>query len=76
MIKGAIQRRVITGFIKVKEYLLWKQPEVISQLVDAKLLIANVEPVCEPVCSDDYLSFDEWKRIMEEPPKPGRAGGD
>ncbi len=61
MIKGAAQRRAIVGIISIGEYLAWRQPSVFKAW---RKNAVNVES----------LSFKEWKRLMEEPPKPGKGG--
>lgn len=45
--------------IRVIDYVAWRQPEIMPVL---RRWVMRM------------LSFAEWRRIMEEPPLPGRAG--
>lgn len=57
------------AIITFGEYVEFCQPEVAAQLwARAK---TSPGPGLRAVVS---LSFEEWDRIMREPPKPGRAG--
>ena len=49
--------------ITIGEYVSWKQPGI------AQKLYRWVERMKVPT-----LPFWYWKKIMEEPPRPGRAG--
>lgn len=49
--------------ITLAEFVEWKQPEVYRKLMQ---LIEKVKILA--------LSFRQWKRLMEEPPKPGLGG--
>lgn len=70
MIKAATDRRKLEGMIRLGEYFCWRQPDV------AELLIADPLPfrVVNGI-KISYVTFDDWKRLMEEPPRPGRSGG-
>ena len=49
--------------ITIAEYVSWKQPDVaekLRQIIKRALVVS--------------LPFGAWKAIMEERPKPGRAG--
>ena len=70
MIKGAVQRRVVVGIIKIKDYIAWKQPELIKAMYKCPATDYDTLLV------EDNPSFREWKRLMEESPKPGTAGGE
>jgi len=50
--------------ITVAEYVIWKQPEL-RWLVEKYLRAGS---------QIEDMPFESWKKIMEERPKPGRAG--
>ncbi|MGB9886739.1 MAG: hypothetical protein ACPLRW_07075 [Moorellales bacterium] len=55
------------GLISVGDYVAYFQPAVAARL----WAWAGTSPGIRPVLS---LSFGEWRAIMQEPPRPGRAG--
>ena len=69
MIKSVAERRAIIGIIRVSEYLAWKHPDIL------KAIYGRCFKYYSTFVNEDDPSFKEWKRLMEEPPKPGRAGG-
>ncbi|MGD9552756.1 MAG: hypothetical protein AB7V60_06600 [Candidatus Caldatribacteriota bacterium] len=78
MIKAAEQRQTVVGIIKFGEYIKWKQPDVVNRLrecIKSDYIFIGGKFDSEYKYEDSY-QYVLFKRLMEEPPKPGRAGGD
>lgn len=73
MIKAAEQKRIVLDLITIEEYIRWKQPDIINTLVfnsEPQNIVLNLD-----TNDPDSMAFEWWRRLMEEPPKLGRAGG-
>jgi len=78
MIKEVAQRRIVAEIISIREYLLWKQPGVAKMLLSGGGMLTTIisSTTYADDHPDDFISFTQWKYLMEEPPKPGIGGGD
>ena len=62
----------VSYIITIREYLNFYQPSVVSVLLKRSVL-SSTRTVIEGIPEDDK-EFRMYKKIMEERPKPGKAG--
>lgn len=61
--------------IQLAEFLAWRQPYALHRLL-ALFGLLELEPRPRRVEIEWPRSEREWRRLMAEPPRPGRGGMD